>query len=197
MKTMIAICVILTFMLSCTEEKKEYQELKVNNDVLLVNDIPMFNMFEECDTTYAVNATYNQKIEMPLTIVKGYSRIKVRKSYPKMKFYKADAEKIGVDPNKIYSVQYLTIENDVDRKGKSFFSYDSPRCGGTPILSDTGEEISNFDRRGYRTTLNVNSDISILSTHLVYVDCTYPQGTPVKKYYPCHPAVLEWIYILY
>ena len=74
--------------------EKKYQELKGNNDVLLVNDIPMFNMFEECDTTYAVNATYNQKIELPLTVMKGYSRIKVRKSYPKMKFYKADAEKI-------------------------------------------------------------------------------------------------------
>lgn len=127
--------------------------------------------------------------------VKGFSRKLVRKTIPKMKFYKSDADKIGVDPNKIYTVQYLTIEVDIDTEGKLFVSMGSPYCGGTPVANDKGEEISNFDHMGYRVVTKGNP--TTLSTHLIYVDCTFPQGEPIYKYYPRRPQDLEWNFNLY
>ena len=183
-------------MIACTEERQEYQEMKGVGGVLSVedSDIPRINIFDESETRDFIDRTNNQSI-IPKTVtnVTGYSRRIVRKSYPKMKFYKADADKIGVDPDRIYSVEFLTIEKDINTNGKDFYTYESPLCGGTPYTNGQGEEISNFDRMGYKV---VSNSPAIFSTHLIYVDCIYPQGTPIKRYYPRDPAVLQWNYIV-
>lgn len=206
MKRCIYLFILVVFVSSCIEDKLEnigdcFEDFSSNTesiDVLTVSSFDDFNSFVN-ESDGLVYPDYDHSLnslpkELLCLGVKGCSRKIVRKSYPKLRFDKDFAIKIGVNSNLIYSVQYLRIEADIDTKGKKFFSYPSPYCGGTPIVVN-GNENTDYDHLGY--SIRSIGNPTVLATHLIYIDCTFPQGSAVKKYYPRNPKDLEWNYNLY
>ena len=204
MKSVICLFIFMIFISSCAEDKfenmyfTEFSSSAENSEVLIVNSLDDFNSFikgrEESVFQYYDHSPYISSKGFLAQGVKGYSRKIVRQSLPKMQFGKDMANKIGVNSSTIYSVQYLTIEADIDTEGKKFFSYPSWNCGGMPVVVN-GKEDADYDHMGY--SIRSIGNPTVLATHLIYVDCTFPQGSAVKKYYPRSPKDLEWNYNLY
>lgn len=200
MKFYLFISLVVIF--ACTKEEFEDNNslnLSIEKEKSTLYMKPFSNIVSEQETICGkkdLECTIDQNPrKLFYQAVRGYSRISTWQEYPKMTFDEEMASKIGVSPNIVYSVKYLKVEVDVNTDGKRLFFYTSPYCGGTPVISSSGKESTDFENLGY--SVKESGNPTILATHLIYVDCTYPMGSAVRKYYPRNPSELQWWFNLY
>ncbi len=167
------------------------------------NEIPVVNSLEEVAEVLGMNSCSKEKdlspklslrSEIPELTASGFTRKSTLTPESKMSFKPDFAKKIGVPPYTVYLVRMDKYEKDIETAGKTFFQVSSSNCGGTPTITD-GYEGTNWELLGYRVQKTGNP--TTLATHLMYINCTFPGGAAIKKYYPYKPELLKWNYYLW
>lgn len=172
----------------------------------MLQNYPVINSLDELDALFGYEKTMEADVlegmSVPLTkadlvtlSVTGFTRKYNYKPEQKMSFTPNAANMIGVQPYTVYLVSLDRYEKDIKTEGKMLFGVDSPQCGAKPVMGNYNEEVSDFDNLGYR--IQNTGNVTTLSTHLYYVNCAFPAGTAIKKYYPRSAESLIWNYILF